>query len=215
MIAGPPKFWKRFNPTQMPTLLAQSQIAVEWTDLDKWVQKRVAKKTSARSTGIHLSGIIKHVLTTSGSLNTEDRTDEMPLRMAIGMSWENWVVGLMGKNFIWQPGEKCCDGIYGSPDGLTTAPIRRVDEFKATWKSEFTHGNILAERIWLWQLMGYCKMLATTRARLHVLWVNGNYRPPSPKYMVYDLQFSKEEIDRFWGNVVLKNKERAVPEVHQ
>jgi len=190
----------------MPVLLDQSRIQIEWTDIrSRIVRDRPKLK---RSSGVHLSGVIKYVLTTSGLLGPQDVTDEMPLRMCVGMAWEDWAVGLW-PNMTWQPGEVSLDGVSGSPDGITE---RTLEEFKATWKSSFTHGDILKERLWMWQMMGYSKMLGVTEARLHVLWVNGDYRPPAPSYMAYRIRFTQEEIDRFWTNVVLKNKVNATPE---
>lgn len=202
-----------------------------------------------RSNGVHLSGVIKYVLTTSGMLTPDDITDEMPLRMCVGMAWEDWAVGLWPE-MEWQPGECLLDGISGSPDGLSESRAEeiprfqsggmskssragqniykgvsigikhnraigaRLEEFKATWKSSFPRQDITKERIWMWQMAGYCKMMGLSEARLHVLWINGDYRPPSPKYMTYTLRFTQEELDRFWTNVILKNKESATPETH-
>lgn len=206
----------------MPTLISQHQVSVEWTDLDLWDQIKVRPSSRVRSSGVHLSGIIKAVLQGMGKLDREDLTDEMPLRMAIGMAWENWVVGLMPKppEFRWQPGEWEKDGVYGTPDGMSQVDKRlMVEEFKATWKSERTHGeveehSILEEKIWIWQLMANCHAKKVVYARLHVLWVNGDYRPPSPKYMRYVVKFEKKELAEFWELVVLRNRQLAVREQH-
>lgn len=202
----------------MPILLDQSEVRIEWKDLEsRVIHKRPKLK---RSSGLHLSGVIKHVLTTSGLLNTDDVTDEMPLRMCVGMAWEDWAVGLYPK-MKWQPGECSLDGVSGSPDGITKSKERYLpeptilEEFKATWKSAHTHGDVLKEKIWMWQVAGYLKMLGLNIVRLHVLWINGDYRPPSPKYAIYTLQFDQPELDRFWQNVIIKNKEHAIPESHE
>jgi hypothetical protein len=124
---------------------------------------------------------------------------------------------------IWQPGEISRDEIYGNPDGYATVqtvadpfevyaqetPQIEIQEFKATWKSRHGHGDVVAEKIWMWQLLGYCAMTGYRRARLWVFWVNGDYRQPSPALWVYVLEFSDEEVEQFWSNVVLANKDKV------
>lgn len=200
--------------------MKQADIRVEWTDIETRRIRPRPKKPLRRSSGVHLSGVTKYVLAKAGLLNVEDKTDEMPLRMCVGMAWEDWVVGLWPK-MKWQPGEVTLDGVTGSPDGLTRYQkldkgprVTLLEEFKATWKSSHTRQDITQEKVWMWQLMGYCKMLKLNHARLHVFWINGDYRPPSPKYMTYLLKFTNEELDKFWVNVILANKEHAEEEVH-
>lgn len=209
----------------MPVLLSQTEIKLEWSDIHTRKVRVKAKHSHARSSGTHVSGVIKYVLQTSGLLTVEDEADEFPLRMAIGMAWEEWAVGLWPK-MAWQPGEVNLDGVFGSPDGITHDPRGKIDtleEFKATWKSARVGGkysDILKQKVWLWQLMAYAKILDLLRARIHILWINGDYQrdfgtgPPAPRYAVYELQFMQEELDRFWTNVILRNKDKAVKEVH-
>lgn len=197
----------------MPVLIQESEIRIEWTDIDGRVAKKKPKGSSVRSSGVHLSGVIRSCLMATGDLaEAEIRTEEMPLRMAIGMAWEDWAVGLWPK-LQWQPGECCMDGVFGSPDGITW-PV--LEEFKATWKSRRTYGNVVDQKLWMWQLAGYCKMLGVTKARMHILWVCGDYKqgPPTPVYVTYTIQFTQQEIDQFWTNVVLKNKDSAPKEEH-
>jgi hypothetical protein len=153
-----------------------------------------------------------------GKLTADEiRNEEMPLRMAIGMAWEDWSVGLW-PDIDWQPGEKTLDEVSMNPDGLTIAGIAelQVEEFKATWKSRRTYGNVVDDPLWMWQLAGYCKALKALRARLHVLWVCGDYKqgPPSPAYVTYLIGFEQQELDRFWQNIVLKNRDQAPREEH-
>lgn len=219
----------------MPTLISTERMDVEWSDINKWAQVPVPTGVRKRSPGVHLSGVIRAVLQRLGKLKQdEEQRDLMPLCMAIGMAWENWVIGLESAQerwkIVWQPGEWEKDKVFGTPDGkgrhleykvkvLGGGNIKRVqvehgclDEFKCTWKSEHTRKNIVEESLWMWQLAANCYVMELEYARLHVLWVNGNYRPPSPIYMVYTLRFDQGELEQFWKNVVLENKELAVPE---
>jgi len=206
---------------------------MEWEDVDKVVAKHV--EPTPRSTGIHLSGILRALQIEAGLLkvredgkwvgDTEDDDEVFPLRMAMGMAWEAWVAARYD-SMIWQPGEIETDGIFGTPDGLThlqdvpeiemTEAEERegqilVEEFKLTWMS-------YRERIqdvtkWIWQGMGYCKMWRTTYCRFNILYVNGNYknRPFTPMYMRYLVEFTPLEIERFW-KMVVKNKSKAKAE---
>ena len=158
----------------MPTLLEEKEIRLEWTDIEKRVAKtRVS--SMQRTSGVHLSGVIRYALKKAGLWQNkpEETEDEMPLMIMLGMFWEEGVVSLY-PDLIWQPGEVELDDVYGSPDGLTG---QCLEEFKFTKKSYYTRKSrlILEEKLWMWQLMGYCRMLGLTQARLHVLWVDGAF----------------------------------------
>jgi hypothetical protein len=92
----------------------------------------------------------------------------------------------------------------------------QVEEFKASWKSRKTYGNVVDQALWMWQLAGYCHMTKMRRARMHILWVCGDYRqgPPTPAYVTYLVEFQQAELERFWQNIVLKNKDAAPREEH-
>ncbi len=203
----------------MPVLLAETEVILQWSDLERRVPK-VKATDGKRSSGIHLSGVIKATLQKLGLLDygpgSAEKADEMPLVVMQGMFFEEGIVTLY-PDLIWQPGEASKDGITGSPDGLTPGPPMQLEEFKLTRKSQGTRQgiDILNEKLWMWQLMGYLHMLGLTLARLHVLWDVGDYRERRmPLYYTYLIQFSESELERFWVNIILKNKDLAVPETH-
>ena len=74
--------------------------------------------------------------------------------------------------------------------------------------------NIIEIKRWMLQLAGYCYMMGLTRARMHVLWVNGDYRNSGPQYFTYLLEFTPQELERIWNNMILKNKAGAKAEEH-
>lgn len=203
----------------MPKLISETEIKLEWTDIEAMVPK-VRVDSGQRSSGVHLSGVIRYVLQTAGLLDPDDLTDEMPLRMAVGMAWEAFVVGLWPE-LVWQPGEQCKDAIYGSPDGITGDCL---EEFKATWKSRLERSElkgvrppdrkITEQRMWMLQLAGYCWMMGLRRARIHVLWVMGDYRGSGPQYFTYLVEFSDSELERVWNNMILPNIGGAIAEEH-
>lgn len=195
----------------MPQLLEEKEILLEWKDLEKRVPKRKATD-GKRSSGIHLSGIIRATLQKMKYLDLDERTDEMPLIVMLGMFFEEGIVSLY-PDLIWQPGEVQLDGISGSPDGLTEGPPVQLEEFKFTKKAQQKRQgeDMLSEKLWMWQLSGYCHMLGLTRARLHVLWDRDCFKP---MYYTYLIQFTETELARFWRNVILENKDLAVAEEH-
>lgn len=207
----------------MPKLLEEKEINLEFSDL---ANMRPKEKISdgKRSNGIHLSGIIKFVMVTCGLLTPDDDTVEiMPLRMAVGVAWEAFVVQLW-PSLIWQPGEIKMDGIVGSPDGINTQLMPEavvLEEIKCTWMSRMEPGvkppvprNILNMKRWMMQVAGYCHMASLTHCRLHVLWVNGDYRSSGPQYYTYLISFTEAELARMWNNMILPNVSGATPEVH-
>ena len=199
----------------MPKLLAVNEIKLAWEDIANRKPRKLTKPPK-RSTGVHLSGVIQYCL----GLDKDKDPDEMPLCMAVGMAWEEWMVGLWPE-MIWQPGEMCKDGVYMTPDGKSKLPIdgvkrRVIEECKATWMSRRTHGvDITQETKFMWQLAGNCNGDKCNHARLHVLWVCGDYKsgPPIPSYCTYLLEFSDQELEKFWNGVVLKNKDCVKREV--
>ncbi len=220
----------------MPKLLESNRISLDWSDIEGRVARERPAGASKRSAGVHLSGIIQHCLGLGKGNGSEDE-EEFPLCMALGMAWEDWAVGLW-EDLDWQPGEKKMDNVFASPDGKglvehtftcsnimdekfdqdITELLECVEEFKATWQSRRTHGkDITLETKWMWQLAGYCHMMKLRYARLHVLWVCGEYKfgPPKPEYYTYLLQFEERELKEFWTNVVLKNRDSVKPEPGQ
>ena len=217
----------------MPRFVRETEITLDWTDMSArpHLDHRVLKQrqgSMVRSSGVHLSGVIRYALQKAGLAKFEDREDEMPLMVALGMFWEEGIVTLY-PDLVWQPGEAMLDNIFGSPDGITfvdshpdglTAIDPRtpmLEEFKLTKKTYRTRAGsqILGETLWMWQLMGYLHMLGLTLCRLHVCWVDGDYRERRmPIYSTFYLEFTKLELERFWANVVLKNMAGAAAEVH-
>lgn len=222
----------------MPTLVSESEVRLSWDDLRRHKVRRPPASSKVRSGGIHVSAILK----ASGAFQSDELDDEeVPLRMAVGQAWENFLVGLY-PDMLWQPGEIERDGVFATPDGLSvmdimyeqkaqvgtgvlqhTVPEATVlEEFKATWQSQRQRSDkkgstpaykrITDQRRWMWQMAAYCAAGGWQYGRLHVLWVNGDYRPPAPIYTVHLLHFPLAEVEAFWGNVILKNKDKAVSE---
>jgi hypothetical protein len=214
----------------VPTLISESEVRLSWDELRTHRVRRPPVSRGERSAGIHVSAVLK---ATGAFENSEVDDEEVPLRMCVGQAWENFIVGLY-PDLLWQPGELERDGVMGTPDGLSELDLTLygyhgcageamvLEEFKATWQSLRqksdkkgvvpAYKRIAEQRRWMWQMAAYCAMGGWEYGRLHVLWVNGDYRPPAPIYTTHILHFPVPETSQFWSNVILKNKEKAVAE---
>lgn len=184
-------------------------------------------KAPPRSDGVHCSTLIRQVCVNlglfgnSGSrFNIDSVIDEedFPIPMAMGMAWEDWL-SRQYPDMHYHIGELHSDGVSMSPDGVTVPSdwdfdlgAGIIDEFKLTYKS--ARRPIEKQTAWLMQVKAYCRALPTTCARLHVLYVNGDYdynRPGMPpQYIVYNLQFTQQELDTNWS--ILLNERDALLE---
>lgn len=186
------------------------EVKLDWTDIQDRCRHEIPD-TEHRASGVHLSGILKKIAIAKGILRRGMmREEEFPLRMAMGMAFESWIVGLYPE-MVWQPGEMTLDGISGNPDGYSVVDgVAQVEEFKLTWKKR--KADIL-EDSWMWQtqMCGYCKMLGARHARLHVCWVNDQYAPPQPVYYRYLLEWTEEEVESTW-NLLVANMDGVTPE---
>jgi hypothetical protein len=196
--------------------------------------------TQPRSSGIHLSGIIRKMALAANKLPPQYAAqslthliNETPvgiagesgtiMRLGLGFAWEYWIVPHVQSqmDFVHQPGEFIRDNIRTNPDGLgfnptTNTPI--IHEFKATWKS--ASKPIEDEFMWLCQIMGEAAVLAPDygyceEAYLHVAYINGDYKrdtPTSgPKYRRYQITMNQDEIERVWAEIVA-NRDGVEPE---
>lgn len=106
------------------------------------------------------------------------------------------------------------EGILGTPDGLATQASGRqlVESYKGTWKSMRKWEEDPEEHFGIWMIAesSYLKMLqaegkTVDTIRFFILWMNGDYsRKPGRGAQVTftDVQFSQNEIDRNWLNVL-------------
>jgi hypothetical protein len=204
-------------------ILEQTEIKLEWADLQKLHYH--PQPVYSRSKGLHLSDILRKIAIETQQLTDEDREDEMPIRIFLGLAWEEMCVRLYPE-INWQPGELKRDGVYGTPDGESKIGIpgldkkeRCVEEWKFTHKSCRMKGgppesnrDIRGDWMWMHQIMGYCNLnqFRSTLARLHVCYANGNYTYPlTEKYIRYLIRFSDRELEGNW-KMVMKYKRRML-----
>lgn len=182
------------------------------------VSLHLPKPLAPRSEGIHVSAIIRCIATEQGILKPEwaedlslsdvrEITDPVAvLRINIGLAWEAHYIPLVG-SIVDHPGEMVLDGIYMTHDGESVDVVLHqpgkvvlfCDEVKATYKSTRTVGNLSSQWMWMAQCKAYCKGLGTRFARMHVLFLCGDYSYPiTPLLKVWQIEFTQEEIDMNW-----------------
>ena len=153
-----------------------------------------------RSSGLHMSQIYGSLYE---ALEPERfKGDEPnPLMLALGTAWEQYFERQLdrAKSHIFRPGELISpEGIAYSPDGVIENGHLTMVEYKLTWMS--SNADIADSKFdkYRTQMLSYAYQLETSHARLYVLFVNGNYKPPSPMLKAWNFEFSVRELNDNW-----------------
>lgn len=154
-----------------------------------------------RPAGLHCSQIIKSLCQ-----HLDPKTYGKPLdlqKVALGLSFEEALeasfqsaaTGTFRPDPILVP-----PGIWCSLDGVCPDPFS-VEEFKLTWysaKKECPTDPVYWP--WLVQIKAYCHAIDTRLAKLWVMHINGDYKPPRPwQPRVYGIEFGEIEIQENWS----------------
>lgn len=204
-------------------LVEAVDVQLEWSDLQRLTYHVGAREV--RSTGLHVSDVLRHLAVQGNRYTDEDHEDDMPLRVLLGLAFEEAAARLY-EGMNWQPGQLECDGVVGSPDGLTWLgsigkfelgnPDFVIEEFKYTGKSQRVKGggpgdlkDIRTEWTWMQQGMSYINLYrrvyknlyrGINRCRFHICWKYGNYvKPFTEKYVRYLVEFSEAELAGNWA----------------
>lgn len=178
-------------------------------------RKRAAE---ALRTGLHVSTIINDM---TGYMDSTRARSREQIDEATGLSFQelgNALEDTISPQLALIPGwtkpaPRTLCGITGSPDGYSPR-ARAIDEIKLCWKKEtgfvettarhgefdeLLYGRVIEESVkftgFRMQILFYMKLWDAIRARLHVLFVAGNYKPPFPKPRTFLLRPTPEEID--------------------
>jgi hypothetical protein len=179
--------------------------------------------TLVRSVGCHLTDITKIMLVKLDPkrYGTAQQDADTKNWQEVGFMWED-ILGTAfttrgldqgGQGVRWRPGEVTLDGVAGSPDSFECGiqdddPAIVVAEYKATWKScrdidspSYGAGLMDSKFVgYLLQLKAYCKMVGTTRARLYIIFMNGDYERYVPALRCYQIDFDQRELDEQWAS---------------
>lgn len=165
-------------------------------DLSKLVLS--SEQSQVRSSGIHVSSIIRHIAREMGRKQSNEFTAyDLDHFSVVGRLWENQLAEAKYQSPRYERiGEIECEGIIGSPDCIDTEEWA-VLEFKCTWRSASKPPE--SEFDWMTQIKAYCMMLGMCRATLVVFYVGGMWRPPQPIAKEYSLLFTPAELKDNWN----------------
>lgn len=117
-------------------------------------------------------------------------------RMTLGTSFEEVLeIALAARLLGERPGEFTSpEGVIFSPDYLFNEEHLVLGEFKCTWYSakDAPFGDKFLK--WWTQIKLYCYWLRIHHARLYVLFVNGDYKPPAPVLRAWSVEFTDKEL---------------------
>ena len=170
-----------------------------------------------REPGVHLSRIIRDMVDTAQPRQPSPRVEAARgAYIEVGEAFEDGLERELAAR-AWKDGEpgfrpdaQRLDGIWCSPDRLVMTergPV--IEEMKATWKSMrngVEHPKFLN---WWMQVAGYCWVWETLEARFRVLWVCGDYKPPIPARMRYDVRFTAAALQRNWEAIVAHGRRKG------
>lgn len=176
--------------------------------LEDLIGKSTGERTHHR---IHMSDIYGRYFDVIKPRKFNEKiTEAKDLYMEAGLSFETVLEDAIKARLSGQrPGELVTEeGIYYSPDLILYNHVTRLGEIKVTWMSntevprEPSNGWPPKFDKYFVQMMAYCYHLETPYARLYAFFVNGDYRPPRPELLAFDIEFTKRELDENWRKLL-------------
>ncbi len=164
-----------------------------------------------RSAGLHVSTIIKSLCSDLDPKRFSGGPMDMK-RINMGFTFERVLETAFQarRDNIFRPGEITLDGVAMSPDGIDPDGWW-LEEFKATWMSEFDAPESPKYRHWFWQMEAYCLALGASHARLRTLFVNGDYRSGyQPTYRVWEIEFTDEDLQENWKMLMSHARQKGL-----
>ena len=173
-----------------------------------------------REDGLHLGYVVKSLMDKSGMGYKGDGFKDLELAAEIGLLWERALSKIMREKYAIRPPQLLVDGIWMSPDGVSTDdPLSSmsvgpdpegevplvVEEYKATWRS--TNKNPIDNFYYMTQTKSYCRAVGTTVVVMRIFHVMGDYKGSGPLYRVARIKFTEYELQSNW-EMILKHKRR-------
>lgn len=141
---------------------------------------------------------------------SKNRDSGNSLYWEVGFLFEEALGVVFGDRLGVRIGEVELDGVVMSPDGVD---IRwnefqgRLEEYKCTWRSSKTTPDLVWK--WMVQVKGYLKVLGMQQVLFRVLYLMGDYKGSGPQYKEFEVEFTQEEIDGNWNNIVAHAKRKG------
>lgn len=166
--------------------------------------------TSTRTEGIHLSNIIKWILTNldPDTYKQGEISPELRALWEMGFIWEDAIADAMVRRYERSTSrmvvqqEVLMDGVYMTPDAFDLRAWL-LHEYKFTRISSDRPITDVKFRHWLWQAKSYLRFYSATEAHVIVMHVMGNYRDKQfPVAKRWVLEFSHQEIEANWRMIL-------------
>lgn len=164
--------------------------------------------TGYRSPGLHMSAIYNDLFQDLEPKRFTRGTKPDPLRLEAGLMFEDLLEEGLKKRLGGgdRVGEFTTEeGIIYSPDLIIfDAQRQRLGEIKLTWMSSKEVPREAATRFppkfdkYIVQMKAYSYHLDLDCARLLAFFVNGNYAPPKPELLAWDIEFTRRELKENW-----------------
>jgi hypothetical protein len=202
----------------MPTLISETDVRLERSDL----QRRVPLPRSvsadgflippARTSGLHLSGLLRYVAQKSKitAYINDVAEEDLPIRWMLGQVFEEFAASLF-PFMVWQPGEVDTPVIM-TPDGVSVEDYGLLlHEFKFNRAKKYSGADLLKKKtVWMWQGMGYCLGYGANRVVWNVMSV---MEWPDPLWTQYLVEFSDKELEGM-QRMIDSNRAGAIAEGH-
>lgn len=156
----------------------------------------------------HISAIIRKLCLKLGHYEDSGIDEDALNRFGLGSAFEDAVAASLTARYAHldperyiKPGELELDGLIGNPDLFDTIDWA-IEEMKLTWMS--SRHDPESTKFWKYwvQVKAYAYMMGSTTGRLHVAFVNGDYKRstkgPSVDYRVWEAKFTKQELWENW-----------------
>lgn len=162
---------------------------------------REARAQEPPRTGLHVSTIIDDLCRTlhPERYSSDITPDQMFAFQEVGNVIEDILSEGLRQRHAGQwckPEPRHVEGIWLSPDGHLSGSTH--DEFKATWTSSKDGLANPKLKKYEYQVLAYLYGWGILRARIHVLFVNGDYKPPRPLFRTFILKPTYREVKANW-----------------
>lgn len=169
----------------------------------------LAKPTASyvRSPGVHASDLYNALFQEIDAARYDKRDpatgDPLPpdaTKMELGISFEEVLERVLAERLFGlaeRLGEfRSPENVIYTPDHLFyDQPELELGEFKCTWYSaKYAPLDKRFDKWWC-QMKLYAYWLKIRRARLYALFVNGDYKPPTPQLLAWRVQFTERELE--------------------
>lgn len=157
---------------------------------------RASRAAEAPRVGVHVSTILNdmHRQADPKAFAAEMADVHMLAFQEAGNAIEDIIARELARRIpTWvKPKPRSVWGIVGSPDGYSTRS-HTIDEMKACWKSERDFLDTYKFDFYVRQVLFYLSLFNADRGRLHVLFINGDYKPPRPRPRTWILRPTARE----------------------